>query len=129
MRNEAPAAAAPLATTGTVPTSFGRLVAHAVGTPAGCGALLPQCTMESRRKWDDRPASTPLYALPSGDTEHNRKGNVAAQVGCVSQRAVDLAGDNPAPHEVAGSPVRSLKDLEENGSPGTSNEATKRLPP
>ncbi len=82
---------------------------------------------------DDRPASTPPYASPSGDGEGKLQGHAAVQTDHVSHRAVDSADDKPVshgtPHEVAGSPVRSPKDFEGDGSPGTSNEATKRLPP
>ncbi len=77
---------------------------------------------------DDKPASAPPPGAspPSGDEgRHVDRG--------VSRRAAESAGDQPAPHgtphEVAGSPVRNPKDLEGDGSPGTSNEATKRLPP
>ncbi len=84
---------------------------------------------------DEKEASTPAGASPSGagDAGQAPKAHVAAQVDRVSGRAVESAGDTPAPHgtphEVAGSPVRNPKDLEGDGSPGTSNEATKRLPP
>ncbi len=82
---------------------------------------------------DEEEASTPSGASPSEDAGHAPKDHAAAHVDRVSRRAVESAGDKPAPHgtphEVAGSPVRNPKDLERDGSPGTSNEATKRLPP
>ena len=89
--------------------------------------------MSDDKPSDDKPASAPAGALPSGDEGHGPEGHVAAHVDRVSRRAAESAGDKPAPHgtphEVAGSPVRNPKDLEGDGSPGTSNKATKRLPP
>ena len=82
-----------------------------------------------------KPASARAGASSSGagDTDHAPKAHVAAQVNRVPRRAAASAGDKPAPHgtphEVAGSPVRNPRDLEGGGSPGTSNEATKQLPP
>jgi hypothetical protein len=82
---------------------------------------------------DDKPASAAPDASLAGNTGDSSKGHVAAQVDRVSQRAAESASDKPAPHdtphEVAGSPVRNPDDLEGDGSPGTSNEATKQLPP
>ncbi len=84
---------------------------------------------------DDKPVPAPPGAAPSGDDGHGPKGHVAARVDQVSRRAVDSADDEPAPHgggtphEVEGSPVRSPKDLEGNGAPGSANEATRKLPP
>ena len=84
---------------------------------------------------DEKEASTPAGAgSPSGDEGRRPEGHVAAQVDRgVSRSAAESAGDKPAPHgtphEVAGSPVRSPKDLEGDGSPDTSNEATRRVPP
>ncbi len=80
------------------------------------------------------PASAPPGTSPPEDEGRGREDHAAAQVDRgVSRRAAEAAGDKPAPHgtphEVAGSPVRNPKDLEGDGSPGTSNEATKRLPP
>ncbi len=81
----------------------------------------------------EKQASTPSGASPSEDAGDAPEGHVAAHVDRVSRRAAESAGDEPAPHgtphEVAGSPVRNPKDLEGDGSPGTSNEVTKRLPP
>jgi len=83
---------------------------------------------------DDEPASAPPGTPPPGDEGSGPEGHVAAQVDRgVSRRAAASAGDKTAPHgtphEVAGFPVRNPKDLEGDGSPGTSNEATKRVPP
>ena len=83
---------------------------------------------------DDEPASAPPGTSPPRDEGRGPEGHVAAHVDRgVSRRAAESAGDKPAPHgtphEVAGSPVRNPKDLEGDGSPGTSNKATKRLPP
>lgn len=81
----------------------------------------------------DTPASTSPDASRAGNTEYRAEDRVAAQTGRVSQPAGASASDKPAPHgtphEVAGSPVRNLDDLNGDGSPGTSNEATKHLPP
>jgi hypothetical protein len=67
------------------------------------------------------------------DEGHPLEGHTAARAERVSGRAAEAAADRPAPHgtphEVTGSPVRNPKDLEGDGSPGTSNEATKKLPP
>lgn len=82
---------------------------------------------------DDRPASKPPDASPSGDRRGNPQGHAVMQRDSVAQSVANSADDKPAPHgtphEVAGSPVRNPKDLEGDGSSGTSNETTKRLPP
>jgi hypothetical protein len=47
----------------------------------------------------------------------------------LAAESVDKPAPNGTPREIAGAPVRNPKDVESGGSPGTSNEATKRLPP
>ena len=78
-------------------------------------------------------ASAEPGASPAGQAEGGPKAHTVTHMDQVSRRAAVSAGDKPAPHgtphEVAGSPVRSPRDLEGDGSPGTSNEATKQLPP
>jgi hypothetical protein len=72
-------------------------------------------------------------ASEPADPERAGKGHVAAEVESTSHRAAESAADKPAPHgtphEVDGSPVRNPADLEGSGRPGSTNEATRQLPP
>jgi hypothetical protein len=72
-------------------------------------------------------------ASEPADPERAGKGHVAAEVESASHRGAESAADKPAPHdtphEVEGSPVRNPADLERSGRPGSTNKATRQLPP
>jgi hypothetical protein len=68
-----------------------------------------------------------------GEQNSNETGGSASGNDPALQRATENADKKPVahgtPHEVDGAPVRSPADLEGDGSPGTSDPATKQLPP
>jgi hypothetical protein len=63
------------------------------------------------------------------DPKRAGEGHAAVQVDSVSRRSAESASDTPTPHEVEGSPVRNPADLQDTGRPGSTNEATKQVPP
>jgi hypothetical protein len=75
----------------------------------------------------------PNAASRPADPSRAGEGHTTVQVDRVPHRAAESASDKPTPHdtphEVDGAPVRSPADVEDTDRPGSSNEATKQVPP